>query len=57
MLAIMRDQQQHTLLTRFVPISSSDARLEAKIHSILTDVDLVLPSAAALLAGERAQTS
>jgi hypothetical protein len=53
MLAIMTDQQQHTLLTRFVPVAPSDAELDAKIHSVLTDVDLALPAAVALLADER----
>lgn len=53
MLAIMTDQQQHTLLTRFVPVTPGDAELDAKIHSVLTDVDLVLPAAVALLADER----
>jgi hypothetical protein len=52
MLAIMTDQQQHTLLTRFVPVTPGDAEVDAKIHSILTDVDLVLPAAVALLADE-----
>src|SRR5438477_330105 len=53
MLAIMTDHQQHTLLTRFIPVRPGDAELDAKIHSILTDVDLVLPAAVALLADER----
>jgi hypothetical protein len=52
MLAIMTDQQQHTLLTRFVSVMPGDAELDAKIHSVLADVDLVLP-AVALLADER----
>jgi hypothetical protein len=53
MLAIMTDWQQRTLLTRFVPIMPGDAELGAKIRKILVDVDLVLPTAAALLADER----
>src|SRR5439155_4948189 len=53
MLAIMTDQQQHTLLTRFIPVTPGDAGLDAKIHTILTDVNLVLPAAVALLADER----
>jgi hypothetical protein len=53
MLAIMTDQQQHTLLTRFVPVAPDDAELGAKIQKILADVDPVLPTAAALLADER----
>jgi hypothetical protein len=54
MLAIMTDRQQHTLLTRFVRVTPSDAGLGAKIQKILADVDLVLPTAADLLAEERA---
>jgi hypothetical protein len=46
-----------TLLTRFVPVVLGDVGLDAKIQSILADVDVVLPTAAALLADERAQTS
>lgn len=53
MLAIMTEQQQQTLLTRFVPVMPGDAELNAKIHSVLADVDLVLPAAVALLADER----
>jgi len=57
MLAIMNDRQQHTLLTRFVPVVLGDAGLDTKIHSILADVDSVLPTAVALLADGRTQTS
>jgi hypothetical protein len=57
MLAIMTDQQQHTMLTRFVPVVLGDVGLDAKIQSILADVDVVLPTAAARLADEPAQTS
>ena len=49
LLAIMTTERQHTLLTRFVPTTPSDAELDAKIDSILGDVDLVLPTAVALL--------
>ena len=45
----MTTERQHTLLTRFVPTTPSDAELDTKIDSMLTDVDLVLPTAVALL--------
>ncbi len=57
MLAIMTDQQQHTLLTRFVPVAPDDPKLGSIIQKILDDVDLVLPSAAALLADQPASRS
>ena len=36
-----------------MPVTPGDAGLDAKIHTILTDVDLILPTAAALLIDER----
>jgi hypothetical protein len=56
MLAIMTDQQQHTLLTRFVPVTPGDAGVDTKIHSIFAEIDLVLPTAVALLTERQAQT-
>jgi hypothetical protein len=50
MIAIMTDQAQHTLLTRFVPIIPDDPALNAKIEAILADVDAILPIAVELLA-------
>lgn len=56
MLAIMTADQQHTLLTRFVPVTPGDATLETAIRGILADVDLVLPAAAKHLAAGPART-
>jgi hypothetical protein len=50
MLAIMIDQQQHTLLTRFVPVAPDEAELRSTIQKILADVDRVLPATVGLLA-------
>ena len=50
MLAVMTEQQQHTLLTRFVPFVPHDPMLPAKVAAILADAEAVLPHAVEVLA-------
>ena len=52
MIAIRTDQQQRTLLTRFVPFTAGEADLAAKIDATLTDATKALTQALKLLAEE-----
>lgn len=48
-MAIMTEQRQHTLLTRFAPVAPDGTGLNTEIQRILADIDAVIPKAIELL--------